>query len=77
MIKTANGAISAQTSKRPALKLFVFALQIIVLIIVIFFMASSELGRWRELSEVHVNTRGMTLVRAVEPHVVRYINAND
>ncbi|MDD3147271.1 MAG: GAF domain-containing protein [Candidatus Riflebacteria bacterium] len=69
--------IAPLISRRPALKLRLFAMQALVLSIVIFFMAGSELARWRELSETHVSTRGMTLVHAVEPHVLKYIHEKD
>ena len=68
---------TATASRRPIFKIRLFTMQILLLAIVTFLMAGSDLARWRELSEVHVSARGMTLVKAVEPHVIRYISEND
>ncbi len=67
----------APISRKPVLKFMFFAAQLIALSTIICFMAASEMSRWRDLSEKHVTTRGMTLVRAMEPHVVRYIDSKD
>lgn len=65
---------AAAATRRPVFKIKLFSMQVLLLAIVVFLMAGSDLARWRELSEVHVSARGMTLVKAVEPHVVRYIS---
>ena len=69
--------LAATPPRRPVFKIKLFSMLLLLLAIVVFLMAGSDLARWRELSEVHVSARGMTLVKAVEPHVVRYISEND
>lgn len=67
----------ANFSRRPVLKLRLFVFQIIALAVVCLMMSSGELNRWRRLSETHINSKGVSLVRTIEPHVMRYMAEND
>ncbi len=64
-------------SRKPVIRLKFFALQIMVLAIVILLMISSDLDRWRNLSESHISSKGITLARTIEPHAVELMAAND
>jgi len=64
-------------SRRPVLKLRLFVFQIVVLTAICLMMSTSELNRWRRLSETHINSKGVSLVRTIEPHVMRFIEEND
>jgi len=64
-------------SRRPVLKLRLFVFQIVVLTAICLMMSTSELNRWRKLSETHINSKGVSLVRTIEPHVMRFIEENN
>lgn len=76
-MSSAKIAAITEPARRPVFAIRLFLLQILLLAIAIVFMASQELHRWRELSENHITTRAITMVRAVEPHVVKFIMQND
>lgn len=65
--------MASRRESRSVLKFKIFAIQIIVLSVVIIFMSWSELNRWRELSENYIHKKGLTLVKTVEPHTLSYI----
>lgn len=77
MTQPAQQVEPSSITRRPVLKLRIFMFQLLLLGIVVFFMAGTELARWRELSESYINTKGLTLVRTVEPHAHRYMQEND
>ena len=64
-------------SRRPVLKLRLFVFQLVALTAVCLMMSSSELSRWRKLSETHINSKGVSLVRTIEPHALRFIEEDD
>ncbi|MBU1105864.1 MAG: GAF domain-containing protein [Candidatus Riflebacteria bacterium] len=64
-------------SRRPVFKLRLFVFQLIMLTAICLMMSSSELTRWRRLSETHINSKGLCLVRTIEPHVLRFMDEND
>jgi len=64
-------------SRRPILKLRLFVFQLVALAAICLMMSSSELNRWRRLSENHINNKGVTLVRTIEPHVLRFMELDD
>ncbi|NCB37742.1 MAG: GAF domain-containing protein [Erysipelotrichia bacterium] len=66
-----------QHAYRPLFKMRLFVFQILLLSIIVFSMAGLELGRWRDLSESHIKTKGLMLVRTIEQHVSRFIKDND
>lgn len=55
----------------------IFLFQILLIALIAMLMTSAELGRWRSLSETHINTKGLTLVRTIEPHALRLMTNND
>jgi hypothetical protein len=61
----------------PGIQGRIFMFQILLLALISVLMTTAELGRWRRLSETHINTKGLTLVRTIEQHAVRLIGLND
>lgn len=64
-------------SRRPVLKLRLFVFQLIMLTTVCLMMSTSELNRWRRLSETHIESKGVSLVQTIEPLVMRYMEENN
>ncbi len=64
-------------SRRPVLKLRLFIFQLVAITVICLMMSTSELNRWRRLSETHINSKGVSLVRTIEPHVMRFIDEDN
>lgn len=64
-------------TRKPAIKMRIFAFQMLLIALTTMLMTSAELSRWRELSETHINSKGLTLAHTIEPHAQRLLNNND